>query len=66
VQFPLVAGSEEPYVLVLPWILVLAVVGGIVYGAYLKSKKPEVYAGLSDDLEKFDDLLVEDADALKN
>ncbi|MGW6174473.1 APC family permease [Arthrobacter sp. NPDC055138] len=65
VQFPLVAGSEEPYVVVLPWLLVLAVVGGIIYGAYLKAKKPEVYAGLSDDLEKFDELLVEDADTLK-
>ena len=28
---------------------------------YLKSQKPEVYAGLSDDLEKFDDELAEAA-----
>ena len=61
VQFPLVAGSNEPYVVVLPWILVVAVVGGIFYGMYLKSQKPEVYAGLSDDLEKFDDELAEAA-----
>ncbi len=54
VNFSTVAGSEEPYVLVLPWILVAAVVGGIAYGAYLKSSRPAVYAGLSDDLEKFD------------
>lgn len=58
-NFSTVAGSEEPYVLVLPWVLVLAVVGGIVYGLYLKSKKPDVYAGLSDDLEKFDHELAE-------
>lgn len=55
VHFGVVAGSDEPYVLVLPWILVVAVVGGIGYGAYLKAKKPAVYAGLSDDLEKFDE-----------
>lgn len=61
VNFSTVAGSEEPYVLVLPWILVVAVVGGIAYGAYLKSQKPEVYAGLSDDLEKFDEELAEAA-----
>ena len=59
VNFPTVAGSEEPYVLVMPWILVAAVIGGIAYGAYLKAKKPEVYAGLSDDLEDFDQELRE-------
>jgi amino acid transporter len=59
VNFPTVAGSEEPYVLVMPWILVAAVIGGIAYGAYLKAKKPEVYAGLSDDLEDFDEELRE-------
>lgn len=59
INFSTVAGSEEPYVLVLPWILVAAVVGGIGYSMYLKSKKPEVYAGLSDDLEQFDEELAE-------
>lgn len=62
VNFSTVAGSEEPYVLVLPWILVLAVIGGIAYGAYLKSSKPQIYAGLSDDLEKFDEELAEAAE----
>ena len=61
VQFPLVAGSEELYVVVLPWVLVVALVGGIIYGAYLKSKKPEIYAGLSEDLENFDEELAEAA-----
>lgn len=54
-NFPIVAGSGEPYVVALPWILVASVVGGIIYGQYLKAKKPEVYAGLSDDLEKFEE-----------
>ena len=35
------------------------IIGGIAYGAYLKSQKPAVYAGLSDDLEKFDEELAE-------
>lgn len=61
VNFGIVAGSEEPYVLALPWILVLAVIGGIVYGLYLKNSKPEIYEGLSEDLEKFDDLLEEES-----
>ncbi|MDJ0350450.1 APC family permease [Cryobacterium sp. PH29-G1] len=64
-NFPTVAGSEEPYVVALPWILVAAVIGGIVYGAYLKAKKPDVYAGLSDDLEDFDEELREAAEAVK-
>ncbi len=57
VQFPLVAGSDAVYVVVLPWILVAAVIGGLLYGAYLRAKRPEVYAGLSGDLEKFDEEL---------
>lgn len=61
VQFPTVAGSEEPYVVVLPWILVVAVVGGIIFGAVLRAKYPRVYEGLSDDLEKFDEELAEAA-----
>lgn len=60
-NFSIVAGSQETYVLVLPWILVASVIGGIIYGQYLKSKKPDVYAGLSDDLEKFDEELAEAA-----
>lgn len=65
VNFPTVAGSEEPYVLVLPWILVAAVIGGFGYGAYLKAKKPGVYAGLSDDLEDFEEELREVTEALR-
>lgn len=56
VNFSTVAGSEEPYVVVLPWILVAAVIGGIVYGVILKAKRPAVYEGLSGDLENFKEL----------
>lgn len=54
VNFTLVAGSEALYVQLLPWLLVLAVVGGIGYGAHLRRNRPEVYARLSSDLERFD------------
>lgn len=59
VNFSTVAGSEEAYVLALPWLLVVAVVGGIVYAAYLKGSKPAVYEGLSADLEDFEEELRE-------
>ena len=55
-NFTLVAGSEAVYVQLLPWILVLALVGGIVYALYLRSSKPQVYEGLKADLEKFEEL----------
>lgn len=57
VNFPLVAGSEAPYVVALPWLLVLAVVGGWLYAVYLKARKPDTYEGLSRDLENFDEAL---------
>lgn len=62
VNFDIIAGSSETYVLVLPWVLVAAVIGGIVYGIYLKAKRPAIYAGLADDLEKFDAELTEATD----
>jgi amino acid transporter len=52
-NFGVVAGSDNPIILSLPWLLVLAVIGGIVYGAYLRAKKPAVYEALATDLEKF-------------
>lgn len=55
-NFTLVAGSDALYVQVLPWLLVLTVIGGVIYAAYLKARKPEVYEGLDSDLEKFDGL----------
>jgi amino acid transporter len=53
VHFDVVAGSSNPLILALPLLLVLAVIGGIVYSAILKRKKPEVYDALATDLEKF-------------
>ncbi|WP_024355421.1 APC family permease [Leucobacter chironomi] len=56
VNFDLVAGSSALYVLMLPWVLVLAVVGGVIYARYLQTKRPETYASLSQDLERFEEL----------
>ena len=55
-NFTLVAGSEAVYVQLMPWLLVVALVGGVAYASYLKARRPEVYAGLSADLERFDEL----------
>ena len=55
-NFTLVAGSEALYVQLLPWLLVLAVVGGLVYAYYLRTKRPDIYEGLNNDLERFDEL----------
>ena len=60
INFDVVAGSSELAIRLMPLLLVLAVIGGIVYGAYLKRSKPEVYAGLSDDLEQFNLQAVEE------
>ena len=37
----------------MPLLLVVALIGGIVYGAYLKRSKPAVYDALATDIEKF-------------
>ena len=55
INFPLIAGSDELYVVVLPWLLALALVGGIIYAFVLRSRKPEVYQALEADLEKFEE-----------
>jgi len=53
VNFNVVAGTENPVILTLPWLLALAVVGGLVYAAYLRRARPAVYDALATDLEKF-------------
>lgn len=55
-NFTLVAGSEALYVRLLPWLLLLALVGGLGYAAHLKANKPDVYRGLESDLEDFAEL----------
>ena len=56
VNFDLVAGSNAIYVMVLPWVLVVAIVGGLIFAGYLKSKRPKAYAALEQDLENFTEL----------
>jgi len=52
-NFNIVAGSEHVLILSLPLLLVLAAVGGVIYGAHLKKNRPRVYEGLGADLEAF-------------
>ncbi|MDQ4214591.1 APC family permease [Microbacterium capsulatum] len=52
VNFDIVAGSDALAIRLMPLLLVLALVGGIGYAAYLKRAKPAVYDGLATDLEK--------------
>ncbi|MEI4271194.1 APC family permease [Klenkia sp. LSe6-5] len=53
-NFTLVAGSDALYVRLLPWLLVLALVGGLAYAVWLRRSRPEVYRALNTDLERFD------------
>lgn len=53
VNFDIVAGSDALLIRLLPLLLVVAVVGGVGYGWYLRRSKPEVYDALATDLEKF-------------
>jgi amino acid transporter len=53
-NFTVLAGSEALYVRLLPWLLVVTVVAGLVYAPILRKRRPEVYAALETDLERFD------------
>lgn len=55
-NFTLVAGSEALYVRLMPWLLVVALVGGIGYASYLRARRPEIYAQLDTDIERIDEL----------
>ncbi|WP_347755294.1 APC family permease [Agrococcus sp. ProA11] len=55
-NFTLVAGSEALYVRLMPWLLVLALVGGIGYAFYLRTRRPEIYEQLDTDIERIDEL----------
>ncbi|RPF21855.1 APC family permease [Myceligenerans xiligouense] len=52
-NFDIVAGSDALVIRLMPLLLVLALVGGIGYGAYLRKNRPETYRDLADDLERF-------------
>ncbi|MBE1875836.1 APC family permease [Myceligenerans pegani] len=52
-NFDIVAGSDALAIRLMPLLLVLALVGGLGYGAYLRGNRPEVYQGLDEDLERF-------------
>jgi len=54
-HFDIVAGSTATAVNALPWLLVVALVGGVGYAMYLRSSRPAVYGALSTDLERFDE-----------
>ncbi|MGH3277865.1 MAG: APC family permease [Trebonia sp.] len=53
INFDIVAGSDAFAVQLLPLLLVAALVGGILYGAYLKRARPTVHEALASDIEKF-------------
>lgn len=56
-NFSVIAGSEALLVNLLPLLLLAALVGGIVYARVLRKHRPQIYAGLGNDLEKFNELL---------
>jgi amino acid transporter len=60
VNFDIVAGSDALVIRLMPLLLVVALVGGIGYGAYLRKAKPAVYDALATDLERFNVHSVDD------
>ncbi|SFW77121.1 APC family permease [Amycolatopsis australiensis] len=47
-NFPTLAGSDAPAIALLPWLLAVAVAGGLGLAAWLRARRPEVYAGLDE------------------
>ncbi|GAB3693380.1 APC family permease [Saccharopolyspora tripterygii] len=52
-NFGLLAGSDAPHVTALPWLLPVVVIAGLAHAAHLRARRPEVYANLGADLERF-------------
>lgn len=48
VNFPTLAGSEAPGISLLPWLLAVAVAAGLGLAAWLRQRRPDVYAGLDE------------------
>ncbi|NUU07632.1 APC family permease [Leifsonia sp. C5G2] len=63
VNFDIVAGSDALAIRLLPLLLVVALVGGIGFGWYLRRSKPAVYDALATDLERFDAHATTEAEA---
>ena len=59
-NFSVLAGSDAPIITMLPWLLAVAVVGGLLLAWHLRNNKPEIFAGLGQDLER---LPLENGDA---
>lgn len=51
-NFSVLAGSDAPVITMLPWLLAVAVVGGLLLARHLRRNKPEIYEGLGQDLER--------------
>ena len=51
-HFSVLAGSDAPVITMLPWLLAVAVVGGLLLARHLRRNKPEIYEGLGQDLER--------------
>jgi amino acid transporter len=47
-NFPTLAGSDAPAIALLPWLLAVAVAGGLALAVWLRSRRPDVYAGLDE------------------
>lgn len=54
INFPVLAGSDAFFITLLPWLLLVALVGGLGYAAHLRKNRPDTYAALEGDLERFD------------
>lgn len=52
VNFPDMAGSDNPVIGALPWLLLLVLIAGLASAAWLRSKRPVIYARLASDLER--------------
>jgi amino acid transporter len=54
INFPVLAGSDAFVITLLPWLLLVALIGGLGYAAHLRANRPEIYDGLNEDLERVD------------
>jgi amino acid transporter len=53
-NFGTLAGSDSPVIGMLPWLLAAAAAAGLATAQWLKSRRPEVYAELLRDMERYD------------